>query len=141
MTDLDTILTISSYASLFFQRDLGGDIVMPGAFAASLITQSNRRFPMLLSHDTQTPVGVWDRIFEDPKGLWVEGRILGGTERADNALRLVKEGAVSGLSIGYRVVRHEPDKTGRKLFDIDLFEVSIVAFPMLRDARIQSIQS
>lgn len=139
MTDPLT-LKISGYASLFGQRDMGGDIVKPGAFAASLLSQSGRSFPMLLSHNTRTPVGVWDRVFEDRLGLYVEGRLMGGTRRADNAVKLVDEGAVSGLSIGYRTIRHERSREGRLLTEIDLFEISLVAFPMLRDARIQHIE-
>lgn len=135
-----TALKVSGYASLFGQRDLSGDIVKRGAFAASLLAQSGRRFPMLLGHDTKKPVGVWDRVTEDARGLYVEGRIFSGTKRADHALRLVMEEAVSGLSIGYRAVRHERLSAGRTLIEIDLFEISLVAFPMLRDARISHIK-
>lgn len=133
------ILHITGYASLFGQRDMSGDIVARGAFAASLLAQSGRSFPMLLGHETQRPVGVWDRAVEDARGLFVEGRLFAGTRRADNALRLVHEGAVSGLSIGYRALRHTRSEKGRVLTEIDLFEISLVAFPMLRDARITSI--
>lgn len=132
-------LRVSGYASLFGQRDLSGDVVRRGAFAGSLLAQSSRRFPMLLGHDTKKPVGVWDRVTEDARGLYVEGRIFSGTKRADHALRLVMEEAVSGLSIGYRAVRHERLSAGRTLIEIDLFEISLVAFPMLRDARITHI--
>lgn len=94
---------------------------------------------MLMGHQTRTPVGVWDRVFEDDTGLYVSGRLFAGTRRSDNALRLVCEGAVSGLSIGYRATRHERLRNGRSLIEIDLFEISLVAFPMLRDARILEI--
>lgn len=132
-------LRVAGYASLFGQRDMSGDIVRRGAYAASLLTQSSRSFPMLMGHDTKTPIGVWDRVTEDADGLYVSGRLFAGTKRADNALRLVLEGAISGLSIGYRAVRHERRKDGRNLTEIDLFEISLVAFPMLRDARITHI--
>ena len=94
---------------------------------------------MLMGHETKTPIGVWDRVVEDSGGLFVSGRLFAGTKRADNALKLTLEGAVSGLSIGYRAVRHERISNGRSLTEIDLFEISIVAFPMLRDARITDI--
>ena len=134
-------LRVGGYASLFGQRDMSGDIVRRGAFAASLLAQSSRRLPMLLGHDTKKPVGVWDRVFEDRLGLYVEGRLFSGTKRADHALKLVMEEAVSGLSIGYRAVRHERISAGRTLIEIDLFEISLVAFPMLRDARITHIET
>lgn len=136
-----TSLSIRGYASLFGQRDLGGDVVTKGAFLASLLSQSDRAFPMLLSHSTRHPIGVWDRVVEDEKGLWVEGRLLATTKRAQNARALVEAGALSGLSIGYKATRSQRTQAGRHLTELDLFEISIVAFPMLRDARLHISQS
>ena len=133
-------LHISGYASLFGQRDMSGDIVRRGAFAASLLAQSDLRFPMLFGHETANPVGVWDRIVEDERGLFVSGHLIAGHDLADRTARLIHEGAVSGLSIGYRVVRSHKTGQGRELLELDLWEVSVVAFPMLRDARITDIK-
>ena len=129
-------LFISGYASRFGEADLSGDIVQRGAFSASLLGRSEP-FPMLFGHQSDAPIGVWDRVFEDTHGLFVAGRILD----ADNAARrLVEEGAVSGLSIGYRTRRaSQRSSGGRILTNIDLWEVSVVAFPMLRSARITQI--
>ena len=92
---------------------------------------------MLFGHQTDTPIGIWDRIVEDDIGLFVVGRILEG---AAPTRRLVESGAVSGLSIGYRTRRAQPRPSGgRILTDIDLWEVSVVAFPMLRSARVTHI--
>ena len=107
-----------------------------GAFSASLLTRSEP-FPMLFGHQSDAPIGVWDRVFEDAVGLFVAGRIL---DAGSATRRLVEEGAVSGLSIGYRTRRASPRASGgRILTDIDLWEVSVVAFPMLRSARITQI--
>jgi HK97 family phage prohead protease len=94
---------------------------------------------MLFGHQTETPIGVWDRIIEDRTGLFVSGRIISGNPKADRTARLVKEGALSGLSIGYRARRHMRTSQGRELIELDLWEVSVVAFPMLRTARITQI--
>jgi HK97 family phage prohead protease len=129
-------LFISGYASRFFEADLSGDIVQRGAFSASLLSRADP-FPMLFGHQTDTPIGVWDRIFEDEIGLFVAGRIL---DTAPSPRRLVESGAVSGLSIGYRTRRSNSRPSGgRILTDIDLWEVSVVAFPMLRSAQITHI--
>ena len=133
-------LFISGYASRFGEADLSGDIVQRGAFSASLLDRSDP-FPMLFGHQTETPIGVWDRVFEDAQGLFVAGRVL---DAGSAARRLVEEGAVSGLSIGYRARRASSRLSGRPtggrlLSDIDLWEVSVVAFPMLRSARITYI--
>ena len=132
-------LRISGYASLFGQADMSGDVVQRGAFAASLLSM-NERLPMLFGHETVEPIGVWDRIFEDRTGLFVSGRVIGGNARADRTARLIREGALSGLSIGYRAKRaSRRNSGGRKLLELDLWEVSVVAFPMLRSARITQI--
>lgn len=131
-------LRISGYASLFGQADMSGDVVQPGAFAACLLGMT-ARLPMLFGHETTEPIGVWDRIFEDRTGLFVSGRLIGGHQKNNRTARLIREGALSGLSIGYRVKRASRKGTGRNLIELDLWEVSVVAFPMLRSARITQI--
>ena len=132
-------LRISGYASVFNRRDLSGDIVRRGAFSASLLKMKMPALPMLLGHETSEPIGVWDRIFEDRHGLFVSGRIFTQEPRADRTAKMVRERALTGLSIGYRAVRSRPASPGRELLELDLWEVSVVAFPMLRDARITQI--
>ena len=127
---------VSGYASLFGKKDLGGDTVRKGAFAASLLSSKIQRLPMLFGHETKTPIGVWNRVFEDKIGLFVSGDILLGEPQADRTARLVRSGALRGLSIGYRTARSIKLAGGRDLIELDLWEVSIVAFPMLRSARI-----
>ncbi len=134
-------LLISGYASLFDECDLSGDIVRKGAFTTSLLAthinqQDHFALPMLYGHDGDTPIGVWNRAYEDNKGLFVEGYMFLDTHISQNRAKLIRSGAVSGLSIGYKTQSARPCGQGRELFDIDLWEVSIVAFPMLRTARI-----
>ncbi len=139
---MNSDLRISGYASLFGQADMSGDIVKRGAFAASLLSlpkETSGRLPMLFGHETAEPIGVWDRIFEDRTGLFVSGRLIGGNAKADRTARLIREGALSGLSIGYRAKRSSRHGSGRNLLELDLWEVSVVAFPMLRSARITQI--
>lgn len=132
-------LRISGYASLFNQTDLSGDVVSRGAFAASILALPDGRLPMLFGHETSTPIGVWDRVVEDASGLFVSGRLIGGSAEAERIATLIRQGAVSGLSIGYRVRRSGRNQTGRRLTELDLWEASVVAFPMLRSARITQI--
>lgn len=147
MTSSSYTLHIEGYASLFNVSDLSGDIVHMGAFAASLLGHMGSKIPMLFSHETQLPIGVWDRVVEDQSGLWVVGRLLSGSERADYVGRLVCAGALSGLSIGYRPRRYaprtvaDPGRGGRLLSEIELQEISVVTFPMLPQARIQHVST
>lgn len=125
----------SGYASIFNRLDSGGDMVMPGAFAKSLARRRDR-IRLLFQHDPKEPVGSWDAIGEDGHGLFVAGRLVPGVPRADALKRLIENGALDGLSIGFRTVRATRENGHRKLWQIDLFEISIVTFPMMEDARI-----
>ncbi|MGZ3297494.1 MAG: HK97 family phage prohead protease [Asticcacaulis sp.] len=132
-------LIIEGYASRFGQRDLNDDVVVRGAFAAGLIRTGARGVRMLYQHQAKTPVGVWDLIREDAIGLFVRGRILDVSPETRMVGSLVKSGAVDGLSIGFRTVKSRPSGTLRVLTEVDLWEISIVTFPMLPAARITRV--
>ena len=130
---------IEGYASLFGQRDQGGDVVAPGAYGRSLraLSETGGRVKMLWQHDPAEPIGVWDEVREDGKGLYVKGRLLTEVARAREAAALIAAGAIDGLSIGYRTVKATKDDRGRRSLDeLELWEVSLVTFPMLPDARV-----
>ena len=131
--------TLAGYASVYGRRDSGGDTVMPGAYATSLkrLAADGRRAKMLWQHDPGQPIGVWDEVREDERGLWVRGRLLAEVARGREAVALVAAGAIDGLSIGYRTVKAERDgHGGRRLVELDLWEVSLVTFPMQAEARV-----
>lgn len=130
---------VSGYASVFGVRDQGGDVVMPGAYKTALarLAAGGGRVRMLWQHDAAQPIGLWDEVREDGHGLWVKGRLLNAVARGREAAALLAAGAVDGLSIGYRTVRAEKlAGGGRKLMELELWEVSLVTFPMLPVARI-----
>ena len=130
---------IAGYASIFGTADQGGDVVAKGAYANSLtrLARAGRSVKMLWQHDPAQPIGVWDDVREDEKGLFVSGRILDGVRKGGEALALLQAGALDGLSIGYRTVKAEArGASGRTLTEIDLWEVSLVTFPMLPEARV-----
>ncbi|WP_422073663.1 HK97 family phage prohead protease [Tranquillimonas rosea] len=130
---------IAGYASLFGVRDQGGDTVIPGAYVAALKRLAARggKVKMLWQHDPAQPIGVWEDVREDAHGLHVRGRLLDDVARAREAAALIAAGAIDGLSIGYRTVRATKDAGGRRsLTELDLWEVSLVTFPMLPEARL-----
>ena len=130
---------ISGYASLFGAVDQGGDVVAPGAYGASLnaVAAAGRSIKMLWQHDPAQPIGVWDEVREDGKGLWVKGRILKSVEKGREAAALIAAGAIDGLSIGYRTVKASKNTKGQRLLsELELWEVSLVTFPMLPSARV-----
>lgn len=128
----------TGYAARFNTVDLGRDLILPGAFAESLARRGPRGIRMLFQHDPAEPIGVWLDLREDAQGLFVRGRMLSEIARGREVLALMRAGAIDGLSIGFRAVegRTQP-KTGiRRLAKIDLWEISVVTFPMQPDARI-----
>ena len=130
---------IEGYASVFGLADQGGDVVAAGAYGASLkaLTGEKRAVKMLWQHDPAQPIGVWDEVREDGRGLFVKGRLLMAVDRAREAAALIAAGAIDGLSIGYRTVKASRDEAGRRVLQkLDLWEVSLVTFPMLPQARV-----
>jgi HK97 family phage prohead protease len=128
------------YASVFGVVDSAGDMIMSGAFANSLQRRGASGVKMLWQHQASEPIGVWTKIVEDRRGLRVEGQLDLSVTRAREALSLMRSGAVDGLSIGFKTKRATLDKQSglRKLFEVDLWEISIVTFPALAQARIES---
>ncbi|MBZ8135512.1 HK97 family phage prohead protease [Afifella sp. IM 167] len=142
LTEVEPDGSFCGYASLFGRRDMGGDIVMPGAFRKSLAERGAAGIRMLFQHDPAEPIGVWSEVREDASGLFVAGRLTLGVERAREMHALMREGGLDGLSIGYRTRRGRKDaRTGtRRLFEVDLWEISVVTFPMLSEARIAAVK-
>ncbi len=143
------------YASLFITVDLTKDRVLKGAFAKGLKGKSPLNIKMLYQHNPNEPIGIWQVIKEDHKGLYVQGKLLKEIERAKEVLALMKQGALDGLSIGYKTIRSKRSnysavtttnqraekKAIRDLLEVDLYEISIVTFPMHPDARVHSVKT
>ena len=128
-------LAIHGYASLWNVADLNADVVARGAFSASLAKTGAQGVRMLHQHEARSVVGVWDRIEEDERGLYVEGRVMDWSAEARFASALSRAGALDGLSIGFRSHRARRDGRLRVLVEVELWEVSLVTFPMLPGAR------
>lgn len=134
--------SFEGYASLFGAEDQSRDLVMPGAFRASLAKRGPDTIRMLFQHDPAQPIGAWDDIREDTCGLYVRGHLIEEVARAREILALMRAGAIDGLSIGFRAKKALRDaRTGqRRLHEIDLWEISVVTFPMLPGARVSAVK-
>ena len=144
--ELKTVLedgVFEGYASLFNTEDLGHDVIAPGAFRESLSARGTSGIKMLFQHDPALPIGVWDEIREDGKGLFVRGRLMSAVTKAREVLALMKAGALDGLSIGFKARKSRRDaRSGvRRIERADLWEISVVTFPMLPDARVAAVKS
>ncbi len=143
LSDVEADGSFSGYASLFGETDLNSDVVQPGAFLKSIRRRGAAGVRMLFQHDPAAPIGVWQDIREDSRGLFVRGRLMPDVAKAREVLALMRAGAIDGLSIGFRTVRGRTDaKSGvRRLYEVDLWEISIVTFPMLPAARVSAVKS
>ena len=128
---------VEGYGSVFGGVDSYGDTIEPGAFAASI---AKRKPKMLWQHRMDKPIGVWDDVVEDGRGLRLKGRIA-DTELGEEARTLIKMGALDGLSIGYRTIRDEMRGNNRILKEVDLWEVSFVTIPADAAATVTGIKS
>jgi len=138
--------TVEGYASVFNVRDLGGDIVHFGAFTKTLIERGNKvRF--LWQHDIHEPIGKPLEIREDERGLFFKA-IISDTSRGRDSLSLLRDQAITGLSIGYDSIKGGTDysktadgETVRNLRELRLWEVSLVSMPMCEEAEILSLKT
>lgn len=137
--------TFEGYGSVFNITDRGGDIVATGAFAETLAAaKAAGRLPaMLWQHRQAEPIGVYTEMEEDAIGLKVKGKLALKTARGAEAYELMKMGAISGLSIGYRVRDDSWDRvTGvRTIKKADLVELSLVTFPMNDASRVSAVKT
>lgn len=142
---MDDSGTFEGYASVFEELDSYRDIMKQGAFTKSLAEaqSKNRKVPILWQHNVSNPIGVYVDISEDAHGLKVSGQLNLETQQGREAYALLKQGAVSGISIGYSAVRYDTDsKTGvRRLFEVKLYEASLVTFPALDSARVNDVKT
>jgi hypothetical protein len=135
-------LRFAGYAAVFGRVDRGGDVVRAGAFARSL-KRCAAAVPLLWQHEPGKPIGRIEYLKEDKRGLRVIGR-LSTTAAGREAAALLKDGALSGLSFGYRVRDAEATiieggGEGRALKDVELVEVSLVSLPMQPKARVHAL--
>ena len=136
----------SGYASVFDNVDSYGDIVRKGAFVESISEweAKGKMPPILWNHDPSDPIGIYTKMQEDEKGLYVEGKLLiDDVPRARQTHALMKAGVIDGLSIGYRVKEYlyNVDEEVTDLIKLSLREVSIVTFPANPETRIEAVKS
>ena len=130
-------MRFAGYAAVFDRPDNGGDVVRAGAFAASLA--GSRDVPLLWQHRPGEAIGRIEHLSEDKRGLRVIAA-FGGGETARTAERLVASRKLDGLSFGYRVRKSEAKDGLRELVELELIEISLVATPMQRHARVHAVE-
>ncbi|WP_312056839.1 HK97 family phage prohead protease [Acinetobacter courvalinii] len=135
----------SGYGAVFGNIDWYNDVILPGAFTASLAKWRAKKKmpPVLWNHNDSEPIGIYTNIYEDEKGLFVEGKLLiDDVPRAKSTHALLKAGAIDGLSIGYSTKKANQQGNGvRELIEVDIGEISIVTQPANERSLITSVKS
>ena len=129
-------IRFAGYAAVFDRPDDGGDIIRKGAFLESL--KRAGEVPLLWQHKAGRVLGRIEHLSEDKRGLRVIARLDGGAE-GRRVGALLRSGKLGGLSFGYRV-REARSGAHRELIDLDVVEVSLVAKPMQRLARVHAVE-
>jgi len=133
--------SFKGYASTFGNLDRSDDIVERGAFGVI----NPKRVRLLWQHKQSEPIGVWDTLREDDRGLYSEGRLNLKSARGQEAYELLKMGGLNELSIGFETVASErvsvKGKTARKLKKVNLFEISLVSIPANPEARVTDVKA
>ena len=128
-------MRLAGYAALFDRADAGRDTIRRGAFARTL-AELRGPLPLYWQHRPEQRIGWIERVAEDARGLRVIAALDNPLGRAGTMLR---RRAVSGLSFGFRARRFRHSQAGRELFDVELFEVSLVTHPLQHGARVHLV--
>lgn len=129
----------TGYAAVFGNVDLDGDLIEAGAFRKT-IRESGGKVPILWQHDRYEPIGIGS-LAEDGKGLLAEGALNLETQRGREARALMKQGALTGLSIGYKAIKPVLEAGVRRLKEVAVREFSPVTFPANELARVGGVKA
>ncbi len=132
-------LSIEGWAAIYDEVDLNGDVIAPGAFRNSLAKSGSLAVKLLYQHAAEQPVGRWLKFEERARGLYAYGELFLATQTAREVAELIGAGIIDGLSIGYRTVKATKANGARRVTEADLWEVSIVTFPMAPKARLARV--
>ncbi|MCB2114435.1 MAG: HK97 family phage prohead protease [Parvularculaceae bacterium] len=136
---MSNALRVEGWAAIYDDVDLNGDIVAPGAFRKSLAKSGSFAVKFLYQHAAEQPIGRWLRFEERARGLYAYGEIIPATRTAREVAELARAEIIDGLSIGFRTVKAAKSHGARRITEAELWEVSIVTFPMAPKARLTRI--
>lgn len=149
--DVDDSGKFKGFGSTFGgDPDSYGDIVEKGSFANTIKNNGygGLGIKQLWQHNWNQPIGVWEQLSESSKGLAVIGQLTLGVRQADEALLLLKSGAINAMSIGFNTIEarsatEDERKKGISRFikEVELFEISLVTFPANTRAKITQVKS
>lgn len=136
--------TISAYLTTFGNSDVVDDIMAKGSLDKFIakFNPSAKKLPMFYEHDHTSIIGEWTSLKSDEHGVVGEGTLYTETTKGSDVYKLMKRGAVSSVSIGFRSSDFEKNDDGGRTFnEIELVETSVVLNPANDQAQIMSVKS
>jgi len=133
---------IKGYGSVFNVLDSDRDIVLPGAFAKTLMEMKDR-VALCYQHNIYEPIGKFQELREDQKGLYFEARI---SDAEPTIKTKIKEGILKEFSIGYRtIIRERVENTDGQpsidyLKELQLYEISLVTLACNKYATLEGMK-
>jgi len=127
-------LKIAGYANTT-SKDRSGDVITAKAWAKGV--ENFRKNPiMLFQHKHDAPIGKFDKITVDKKGIYVEGTVSEAAEKNHGVQTLIKDGALKSFSVGFQIKdgiynQHDNSTT---ITEVELLEISVVSVPCNQDS-------
>lgn len=113
------------------REDRVGDIVVPEGATYAL------PLPLLFAHKHDEPIGSVVRAEVTKAGIRIRAKLTEGVARAEEVWKLLQDGALTAVSIGFKALKHSALPSGGLRFDKwEWHELSVVSVPANPDARI-----
>ena len=127
-------LKIAGYANTIV-KDRAGDVVTAEAWAKG-VNNFLRNPVMLFQHKHDCPIGRFDQVKVDKKGIFVEGTVSDAAEKNHGVQTLIKDGALKSFSVGFRVKdgKYNREDDSMLITDVELLEISVVSVPCNQDS-------
>ena len=139
-TDSDDKGVIEGYVAVWDTVDSYNSRFQRGCFKKTIENRMHK-IKVLWNHDTGQPIGKLTEIREDDHGLFIRAKLVDGVAKADEALQLIKAGAVDCFSFGFRTVKQKFDQGIQVITEVMLGEVSPVVFEANPASQITGVRS
>lgn len=116
------------------------EMFAPGAFKRSISMQPHNKVKLLSQHNSRSnPLGRATMLREDANGLYGEF-IVSRTAAGDEALELVRDGALDSFSVGFTPIKHRKEDGVVVRTEAGIRESSLVTFPAYAGASVGGVR-
>jgi len=122
-------------------RTLYDEVWRSGVFDKSLV-QRGGRIPLMVSHERRSlPIGATISAEPDTGAFIFRGKIS-NTRNGDDALELINDGALTGVSVGARLLNNRSiNRSTVERVEAALHEISLTPFAQMSDGEILAVRA